>query len=144
MGKKNSDTAAMVLVFCHGGCGRWISLKKSSVLPGDYYGCEKNKFGFECSNKFLPLIPGKVRIETRFRGKGFYRVRDVWPNQAMTEEYWGSYDNWASKVTEIVIDKAMKTARGIKLMETIRDGLVYYEPVPDWLSGHRGSDGLLS
>lgn len=143
MAKENNNKAEIV-VFCHGGCGRWISLKKSSVLPGDYYGCEKNKFGFECSNKFLPLIPGKVRIETRFRGNGFYRIRDVWPNKAMTENYWGSYDNWAGKVAEIVIDKSMKTARGIKLMETIRDGLVFYEPCPDWLSGQRGSGGLLS
>lgn len=138
MAKENNDKAETV-VFCHGGCGRWITLKKSSVLPGDYYGCEKNKFGFECPNKFLPLIPGKVRIETQFRDKGFFRIRDVWPNKAMTEDYWGSYENWAGKVAEIVIDKAMKTARGLKLMETICDSLVYYEPWPARSSDRRHS-----
>lgn len=134
MANENSDKAETV-VFCHGGCGRWITLKKSSILSGDYYGCEKNKFGFECPAKFLPLTPGKVRITTEFTKTGFYRIRDIWPNKAMIKEYWGSYEAWAYHVTVIAIQKALLTSRGLKLIETVRYSLVWYEEVPEWLSG---------
>lgn len=43
---------------------------------------------------------------------------------------WGSYETWAERVAEIVIDKAMKASRGEKLIEAIRDSLVWYEKIP--------------
>lgn len=131
MTQSNGDQT--VTVYCHGGCGRSINLPKASIQDGDYFGCHLNRYGFECEGKFLPLVPGKVRMTTEFKGRNFFRIRDEWPDAEMIVTTWGSYAIWASKVAEIVIDKAMKVSRGEKLTETIRDSLVYYEKIPRWL-----------
>jgi hypothetical protein len=122
-----------ITVYCSGGCGRSMQLPKTSVFEGDYYGCDENKQGFECEAKLLPLIPGKVRITTEFKGRHFFRIRDVWPDAEMVVTTWGSYEIWAGKVAMIVIDKVMKMARGEKYIETIRDSLVHYEKLPRWM-----------
>ncbi|MGB4065302.1 MAG: hypothetical protein WBK19_15870 [Azonexus sp.] len=119
-----------VVVFCHGGCGSFMTFKKASVWPGDFFGCEKNRFGFECEGVFLPLTPGKIRTITEYRATGFYRIRDEWPSQASIDEHWGSYECWARHVAAIVTNKAALTSRGVRIIETTRDLLVWHEPLP--------------
>lgn len=121
-----------VSILCQCGCNRSLILPLANVLPGDFYACDLNRVGLS-SSKFIPLAPGKVRITTVFRGRDFFRIRDILPCEEMIQEHWGSWEAWAEQVALIVLDKAKKLSRGLQLYERVEGGLVFYDVIPDWV-----------
>ena len=121
-----------VTCYCWGGCGRTVQLRKASIRDGDVVCC-RDGFG---DTRFLRLRPGLVRTFSEHKnddGLTFQKIRDVLPSAELIVTKWGTYEIWAGKVAEIVIDKAMKMARGEEFIETIYDSLVHYEKVPRWM-----------
>lgn len=121
-----------VTVYCWGGCGRSVQLRKASIRDGDVVCC-RDGFG---DTRFLRLRPGLIRTFSEYKnddGLTFKKIRDVLPDAEKIVTTWGSYEIWAGKVTEIVIDKAMKMARGEEFYERIDNYLVHYEKVPRWM-----------
>lgn len=45
-----------VTIFCSGGCGRLVTLRKIKVRPADYYVCDSREDGKKC-RKALPTKP---------------------------------------------------------------------------------------
>lgn len=45
-----------VTIYCSGGCGRSVSLRKIKIRPGDYYVCDSREDGDKC-RKALPAKP---------------------------------------------------------------------------------------
>lgn len=122
----------LVTIPCWGGCGRSVRLRKASVRDGDVVCC-RDGFG---DTRFLRLRPGLIRIFSEHKnddGLTFQKIRDVLPDAEMVATKWGTYEIWAEKVTKIVIDKAMKMARGEEFIELVRDSLVHYKKVPRWM-----------
>lgn len=119
-----------VSILCQCGCNQSLILPLANVLPGDFYACDLNRTGLRCS-KFIPLAPGYVRITTEYKGRDFFRIRDMLPDREMIQQHWGSWEAWAEQVALIVLDKANKLSRGLELYECIENGLVFYDVVPD-------------
>jgi hypothetical protein len=122
----------MVNVPCWGGCGRSVRLRKASIRDGDVINC----FNHDGDTRFLPLRPGLIRIFSEHKnddGLTFQKIRDVLPDAEMIASKWGTYEIWAEKVAKIVIDKAMKMARGEEFIELVRGSLVHYKKVPRWM-----------
>lgn len=130
---KAHDEGKVITVYCHGGCGRSITLPNTSVHDGDYFGCDRNISGLECKSKFLPLTPGMVRMVTEFKSRGFFRIRDSWPCAELVVSYFGSPKKYAGKVAAIVIKKAIIKSRGRAIGEGIQDHLVHYFELPSWM-----------
>lgn len=90
-----------VRILCQCGCNRSLVLPLANVLPGDFYACDLNRVGLN-SSKFIPLAPGRMRITTVFKGRDFFRIRDILPDQECVQEHWASWEVWAERVAFVV------------------------------------------
>jgi len=49
-----------VTIFCAGGCGRSVTLRKSRVNPADFYLCNSREDGQRCRDSLPPAPEGMV------------------------------------------------------------------------------------
>lgn len=67
-----------VTIFCFGGCGRSVTLRKSKVHQADFYVCETRLDGDRCRTKLPLLMPGKLREIDMYAAASFWGYTDVW------------------------------------------------------------------
>jgi hypothetical protein len=70
--------AVKVTIFCYGGCGRSVTLRKSKVHQADFYVCETRLDGHRCRTKLPLLMPGKLRQIVMCAAASFWGYTDVW------------------------------------------------------------------
>jgi hypothetical protein len=74
------NQAQKVTIFCYGGCGRSVTLRKNKVFQADFYLCASRQDGSRCKAKLPPLMPGKVRQIDMQAAASFWGYTDVWPD----------------------------------------------------------------
>jgi hypothetical protein len=72
------NQAEKATIFCYGGCGRSVTLRKSKVHHADFYLCETRQDGDRCRAKLPPLMPGKVRATDMHAAASFWGYTDEW------------------------------------------------------------------
>ena len=51
-----------VTIYCSGGCGRSVSLRKSKVRPADYYVCDSREDRGKCMEALPPVPPDMIAV----------------------------------------------------------------------------------
>lgn len=100
--------AEKVTIYCHGGCGRFVTLRKSKVHQADYYLCHSRLDAIECEAKLAPLQPGKVRVEDMYAAASFWGYRDVWPDAAQAASVMRAREILAAGVAQMAIEQARR------------------------------------
>lgn len=129
-----------VTVYCWGGCGRSVRLRKASLRDGDVVCC-RDGFG---DTRHLPLYPGKVRTfsEHEYERVTFRKIRDIWPDAEMIREIWEAQEIWADTLAELAIEEAMEKAQGGKLSTEQDDDLTIGEELALWAERGKRRQGL--
>lgn len=115
-----------VTVFCYGGCGRSVQLRKASIRDSDVVCC------LDCFYGRSPrLYPGKVRTfsEHKHDGETFRKIRDIWPDAEMIKEIQEAQEIWARTLAEVAIEEALEKAGGKR---TEQDDLTIGEELALW------------
>lgn len=95
-----------VTIYCHGGCGRSVTLKKSKVRKADYYLCHSKQDGAQCETKLPALQAGKVRIVDMYAAGSFWGYRDEWPDTETAASVIRAREILAAGLAHMAIKKA--------------------------------------
>lgn len=60
-----------VTIYCAGGCGRSVTLRRSRVNPADFYLCNSRADGQRCRDSLPPVPEGKITV-IRFNSAGSF------------------------------------------------------------------------
>ncbi len=71
-----SSLPGRVAIFCDGGCGRKVVLRKSKVSPAQYYLCNSRESGRACEDKLPPRHEGMMRYVTMNAAAHFWGYTD--------------------------------------------------------------------
>ena len=78
---KQTEKQNWVTVYCDGGCGRSVTLRKKKVQKADYYLCNTKQDGY-CCEKNIPSKPeGMVRVMIFNAAASFKGYRDEVPDE---------------------------------------------------------------
>jgi hypothetical protein len=102
------NDAKKVTIFCYGGCGRTMTLRKSKVRKADYYLCHSRKCGHDCEQKLPPLFPGKVRRVDQHAAASFWGYTDEWPDAETAASVMRAGEILAAGLTQLAIEKAKR------------------------------------
>ena len=78
--KKQSKTANTVTIYCDGGCGLSVTLRKNKLRKADYYLCQCGYNRRSCENKLPKLRDGMVRHVDINAAGSFCGYSDRWPD----------------------------------------------------------------
>lgn len=98
--------AEKVTIYCDGGCGRSVTLRKSKAHKADYYLCHSKQDGTRCKAKLPPLAPGKVRVVDMYAAASLWGYRDVWPDAEQAASVMRAREILAAGLTQMAIEKA--------------------------------------
>lgn len=129
-----------VTVYCWGGCGRSVQLRKASIRDGDIVCC-RDGFG---DTRYLPLYPGKVRTFSEHKQEDviFWKIRDVWPDASTIQSIWEAQEIWAYTLAELAIEEAMEKALGGRRNAEQDDDLTIGEELAMWAERDKRRQGL--
>lgn len=97
-----------VTIYCHGGCGRSVTLRKSKVHKADYYLCHSRQDGIQCHKTLPPQHAGKVRVVDMYSAASFWGYRDEWPDAHTAASVIRAREILAAGVTQMAIEKAKR------------------------------------
>jgi hypothetical protein len=107
-GNNMKNQAEKITIFCYGGCGRSVTLRKSKVHPADFYLCETRLDGDRCRGKLPPLMPGKVRGTDMHAAASFWGYTDVWMDAEHAAGVMRAHAILQAGLAQWAIEKAMR------------------------------------
>lgn len=107
LSKQNREDSK-ITVFCAGGCGRSVSLRRAVIAPMDYYTCNSRECGRECEHKLPPKPAGMVREMTFNAAAHFSGFRDVTPDADTLASIQRAQEIHAAGIVKLAIEKAQK------------------------------------
>ena len=100
--------AEKVTIYCYGGCGRSVTLRKSKVHKADYYLCHSRQDGVQCEARLPPLQPGKVRMVDMNAAASFWGYSDKWPDAETAASVMRAQEILAAGIARMAIEKARR------------------------------------
>jgi len=97
-----------ITIFCYGGCGRSVTLRKSKVRKADYYLCHSRKSGIDCSKKLPPLSLGKVRHVDINAAASFWGYTDEWPDSETIASVMRADEILAAGLAKLALEKVKR------------------------------------
>lgn len=97
-----------VTIYCYGGCGRSVTLRKSKVHKADYYLCHSRQDGIQCHKTLPAQQAGKVRVVDMHAAASFWGYSDEWPDAQTTASVIRAREILAAGVTQMAIEKAKR------------------------------------
>jgi len=94
-----------VTIYCHGGCGRSVTLRKSKVQKADYYLCHTQENGARCEATLPPLLPGKVRRVVIGAAGSFWGYTDQWPDAETAASVMRAQGILAAGLAQVAIEE---------------------------------------
>jgi hypothetical protein len=61
-----------VIVFCSGGCGRSVTLRKSRIIPADFYVCNSRADGNKCTALVMAQRPADMLAGVEFNAAAHF------------------------------------------------------------------------
>ncbi len=61
-----------VIVFCAGGCGRSVALRKSRIIPADFYVCNSRADGNKCEASVMTQRPADMLAVVEFNAAAHF------------------------------------------------------------------------
>lgn len=95
-------------IFCYGGCGRSVTLRKSKIHPADYYLCHSRESGIECEKKLPPLSFGMTRSIDIYAASSFWGYTYEIAGKEILESIVKAKEIHATGVVKLAIEKAKK------------------------------------
>ncbi len=103
-----SNNATRRTIFCHGRCGRSVTLRENKIHPADYYLCQSRKSGTECKKKLPPLPPGMIRSVDMYAAANFWGYTDQIADEETSASIMRAREILAAGVVKLAIEKAAK------------------------------------
>jgi hypothetical protein len=100
--------AEKMTIHCFGGCGRFVTLRKSKVDKADYYLCHSKQDGTQCETRLPLLLPGKVRRVIMNAAASFWGYRDEWPDAETAASVMRAKETLAAGIAQLAIKKAKR------------------------------------
>jgi hypothetical protein len=97
-----------VTIFCYGGCGRSVTLRKSKVHQADFYVCETRLDGDRCRKKLPLLMPGKLRRIDMHAAASFWGYTDEWADAEQAESVLRAQAILQAGLAQEALRKAMR------------------------------------
>lgn len=97
-----------VIIYCYGGCGRSVALRKSKVRKADYYLCHSKQNGARCEEKLPALQAGKVRVVDMCAAGSFWGYRDEWMDAETAASVVRAREILAAGLAHMAIEKAKR------------------------------------
>ncbi|CAM5260213.1 hypothetical protein SSTU70S_02971 [Stutzerimonas stutzeri] len=102
------SNAEKVTIHCYGGCGRYITLRRSKVCNAHFYLCHSRQDGHKCLSKLPTLAAGMVRVCEMNAAAHFWGYRDEWPDNETAASVMRAREILAAGIAQMAIEKARK------------------------------------
>ena len=80
MSNKQKSQNNKITIYCDGGCGRSVTLRKSKIRKAEYYLCHSVIDGKKSKKSLPPLRDGMVRIVDMDAASCFWGYTYKWPD----------------------------------------------------------------
>lgn len=95
-------------IFCHGGCGRSVTLRETKIHPADYYLCHSRESGAECEKSLPQLSHGMVRSVDMYAAANFWGYTYQIADEETSRSIERAQEILAAGIVQQALEKASK------------------------------------